>query len=240
MWILTVAAVLLTVVTIRAMRSGKSFVDFVGMGIVHWYARLWHRWSSNGPAPIPSRGPAIIVSNHTCSADPSFLTAGLNRPPSFMLAQEYYGIRPLRPLFDYIHCVPVTRNGRDANSVRAALRCLDSGHVLIIFPEGGLTNAGSRASLRAGKSGVALIALRSKAPVFPALITQGPQTNNILRAWLCPSKVHVTFGNPIDLSQYLDRNIDRPLLEEVTRYIMQEIAALDSRAHKHGRSTSKN
>jgi hypothetical protein len=40
----------------------------------------------------------------------------------------------------------------------------------------------------------------------------------------------VTFGRPLDLSPYLDRRIDRKLIEEVNRTIMQGIAALEPRA----------
>src|SRR6202022_2482438 len=137
------------------------------------------------PARLPATGPAILVANHTCSADPAFLTAGCRRVLSFMIAREDYNIRLLRPLLDYIGCVPVARNGRDAAGVRNALRRLDRGCVLCIFPEGGLSNAG-RKRVRSGKAGVALLALRSRAPVFPALISGGPQTSSIPRAWLLP------------------------------------------------------
>jgi hypothetical protein len=44
---------------------------------------------------------------------------------------------------------------------------------------------------------------------------------------LLPSRVRVTFGSPVDLSPYYDRPIDRPLLEEVTTFLMSQIAALD-------------
>jgi 1-acyl-sn-glycerol-3-phosphate acyltransferase len=226
MGVLAACAVVVAVMLWRWRRSGQVLVHYLGLGLVYLYARLWHRWSANGPARVPAGGPAILVSNHTCSADPAFLTAGCRRPLSFVIAREYYNIGLLRPLFDYIGCVPVARNGRDAVGVRVALRRLDEGRILCIFPEGGLSHAGRR-GIRPGKAGVALLALRSRVPVYPALITGGPQTTSLLRAWLGPSRVRVTFGPPVDLSPYYGRPIDRKLLEEVTATLMHRIAALE-------------
>ena len=82
MWVLALIALTMTVLLRQWRRSGLGLVDYFGLGVVHVYARLLHRWSSNGPAPLPPTGPAILVANHTCSADPSFLTAGCRRRPS--------------------------------------------------------------------------------------------------------------------------------------------------------------
>src|SRR5207245_1036617 len=98
MWALVSAGIAAAVILARGWRSGKRFIDYLGIGLVYVYARLWHRWSSDGEAPLCAKGPAILVSNHTCSADPSFLTAGCGRVLSFMIAQEYYHTPLLRHL----------------------------------------------------------------------------------------------------------------------------------------------
>jgi 1-acyl-sn-glycerol-3-phosphate acyltransferase len=214
-------------------RSGQPLVHFLGLGFIYLYVRLWHRGNVGG-SPLAERGPAILVANHTASADPAFLQAAFRRPLSFMLAQEYYVLPGVRPLCDYIGCVPVARNGRDTAGVRMALRRLQQGHILCMFPEGGLSNAGRR-RIRPSKSGVALLALRSGAPVYPAFITGGPQTSDVPTAWLRPSRtpVRVTFGPAIDLSAYHGRPIERKLLDEVTAGIMSRVAALDPAAKLH-------
>src|SRR5947209_19209383 len=122
MWALTASLVVLGVFLRRWRHSGQSLVDFSGLGFVYLYTRLLHRWSSTGPAPLPARGPVLLVSNHTCSADPAFVTAGLSRRLCFMVAAEYYGPQLLRRLFDWLGCVPATRNGRDVRAVREGLR----------------------------------------------------------------------------------------------------------------------
>jgi 1-acyl-sn-glycerol-3-phosphate acyltransferase len=225
MWAILAGAVVLVVLLIRWRRSGRSLGMLVVLGVPYLYARLWHRLTCNGLASLPRRGPAILIANHTCSADAAFLTAGYPRPLSFLMADEYSRIPVLRQVFHYLACVPVSRNGRDAVAVRVALRRLADNRVVCIFPEGGLSNAG-RTRLRRGKAGAALLALRSRAPVIPALIRGGPQTSQVLRAWVTPSRVRLVFGPPVDLSAYYGRPIDRRLLEEVTRVLMERIEAL--------------
>ncbi|HZU35336.1 MAG TPA: lysophospholipid acyltransferase family protein [Gemmataceae bacterium] len=222
---LTVSGVAFLVLLARWWQAGRPIIiDYLGMGVVYLYARIWHRWSTRGQR-LPASGPAILLSNHTCSADPAFLQAGCPRPLSFVIAREYYHLPLLQGLLSYIGCVPVARNGRDATGVRLALRRLAEGRMLCIFPEGGLSQAGRR-GLRPGKAGVALLALRSRAPVYPALIVGGPQTSSLVRAWLLPSRVQVIYGPPVNLSEYYDRPIDRKLLEEVTQTVMQRVASL--------------
>ncbi len=225
MWVLLAAAATLALILFRWTRTRQSLIDFLGIGLVALYTRLWHRWSCNGIAPLPEHGPAILVSNHSCSSDPAFLTTGCTRVLSFMIGREFYEVPLLRRLLDYMGCVPVTRNGRDARSVRAALGQLQAGRVICIFPEGGLSQAGNR-RLGALKSGVALLALRSRVPVYPACIAEGPRTSQLLRAWLGRSRVHVIFGAPLNLSRFQDRPLDRKLLEDATAYIMQRVELL--------------
>jgi hypothetical protein len=78
---------------------------------------------------------------------------------------------------------------------------------------------------------VALLALRSRVPIFPAYIAGGPQVSDVLPAWLWPSRgVRVIFGPAVDLSAYYGLPIDRKLLEEVTALLMRCIAALRPKA----------
>ena len=64
---------------LRWRRSGMTLGNFLGIGLVSLYTRLWHRYTANGPAPLPLKGPAILIANHTCSTDAAFLTSGCSR-----------------------------------------------------------------------------------------------------------------------------------------------------------------
>src|SRR5437763_16912516 len=114
MWALAVVAGMLVVLWVRWRRSGQPLDVYLAMAVTRQYVSLWHRWSSNGRAQLPAAGPAILISNHTCSADPTFLAAGCDRLLSFVVAREHYHVAALdRRFLSFLQCVPVTRNGRD-------------------------------------------------------------------------------------------------------------------------------
>lgn len=216
-------------------RSGRPFGEYFSTLLIRVYVQLWHRWSCNRLAPLPKSGPAILISNHTCSADPAFLLAGSPRILSYLIAREFRDQPIVRGICDAAHCVSVVRNGLDVRAVRESLQRLKEGYVLCIFPEGGLSTAGRR--VRPGKQGTAYVALKSRVPVYPAYIAGGPGTSDVLPAWIRPSRgVRVIYGPPLDLSAYYDRPLDRRLLHEVTTYFMRQIIRLrprSRRSHEH-------
>src|SRR5262249_31705550 len=100
-----------------------------------------------------------------------------------------------------IGCIPVNRDGRDFGATRAAIRALQQGRVLPIFPEGHIVPESGR-RLDEMKPGTAYIAIRAQVPVIPAYIMGTPETNEIIESLLTPSRSRVIFGKPIDLSDF--------------------------------------
>jgi 1-acyl-sn-glycerol-3-phosphate acyltransferase len=228
MWALALVLAAAVAALVRWRWSGLPFHEFLAMGVARGYAALWHRTRCNRPAPFPPRGPAIVISNHTCSADPMFLLAGSNRLLSFVVAREHFNLcGPVRRLLGMMDCVPVIRGGHDACAARTGLRRLAQGRILCVFPEGNLSGV-AKNRLRPGKPGAAFLALRSRVPVYPVYIAGGPRTEKLVRAWLVPSRVpvRVVYGDPVDLSAYYDRPINRKTLEEATAFLMRHVAAL--------------
>jgi 1-acyl-sn-glycerol-3-phosphate acyltransferase len=234
MWALAVVAVFGAYLALRWRQSGRPIAEAFGLDLTRLYARLWHRWALCGRSPLPAEGAALVVANHTCSADAAFLVAGAPRLFGFLTSREHYNAHPLiSRLLDYLGCVPVRRTGRDAVSARAALRRLAEGRVVCVFPEGNLSGV-ARGRLLPPKHGAAFLALCSGAPVYPAYIAGGPRTKKLVQAWLRPggNAVRVSFGQAVDLSAYRDRPRDRRLLEEVTRLFMDRIVGLRPRKRR--------
>ena len=128
-------------------------------GLTIAYCGLWHRLKTNGWAPLPETGPAILIANHTCGIDHLILQAGCRRVLGFMIAREYYEWRKISYFCKLVDCIPVNRDGRDLQATRTALRALEAGRVLPIFPEGKVTPASGavlgemRPALRSSRSG---------------------------------------------------------------------------------------
>src|SRR5438874_137231 len=109
-------------------RSGLSWMDFIVLRGAFVYCRLLHRWSSNRRNPFPSHGPALILCNHTCSADVTFILAACDRPVSVLVAKEHFNLHPVtHAILKHLRCVPVMRTGSDPIALRRALARLAAG-----------------------------------------------------------------------------------------------------------------
>jgi 1-acyl-sn-glycerol-3-phosphate acyltransferase len=201
------------------------------LGMFNWlYCVVWHQLSTNGLAPLPEDGPAILISNHTSGIDHMLLQSASQRLLGFMVAREYYEWWWLHGMCRYIGCIPVNRDGRDLAATRAAFRALKDGRVLPIFPEGHIVPTSGR-RLDEIKPGSAYLAIHAQVPVIPAYICGTPETDEISESLLTPSRARVLFGEPIDLSDIgPERSGDKMVQAEVSRRFKKALLALQERA----------
>jgi 1-acyl-sn-glycerol-3-phosphate acyltransferase len=197
--------------------------------VLDGYMRLYHRlrWTPR-EAPIPLRGPAIVVANHRSGVDPLALAACTRRKIHFLMAREYYEQRGLRWLFHLARAIPVNRDGKDLGATKAALKVLRNGGVIGIFPEGGIRVEGGPEV--DGKAGVGLLALKSGAPVIPAHISGTPSYDSVFAAIITPSHSLVSFGEPMLSAPIEGRKPGREEMEAVARRVLErvrELGALD-------------
>ena len=177
---------------------------------------------------IPRSGPVILAANHTSNADPvvigGFLTQTLNRRVNWLGKKELFQI----PIFGWlcwhggIH--PVDRGAAEVDAFKLARKILVEGHLLAVFPEGTRSPNGT---LQAAKDGIALLAIRTGAPVIPIGI-EGAD-----RVWPKGRKLprlggHITIriGAPIVVEASAGGAGRRAAKSEATEHIMRAIAAL--------------
>ena len=227
------AILLLTLPMLLQPRNSSEMGEFRGFMGLLWrlnatYCRLVHRLQTN-QAPLPGQGAAILIANHTCNIDHFLLQAGTFRKLGFMIAKEYYDFPPFRPFCRLIGCIPVNRNGKDLAATRAALRALEEGRVVTMFPEGKIIPK-SGEEIGEGKHGVAFLALRAKVPVIPAYIRGTPRSNEFRQSFFMPSHARVMYGPAIDPAEYLPPDghpvDERVLLTATTDRFMAAISAL--------------
>lgn len=199
------------------------------------YSGLLFRWrSDNRPCPLPAEGGGLIVANHRSPVDPMMVWTNHHlrgypdggarniRVAGFLTASEYCDVPGLRWLVRTMRSIPVDRNGQDMGPTREALRRLRNGELVGLFPEGGI-NWGTR--LRSANPGVAYLALKGRVPVYPVFIHDAPQPQkSMVDPFVRRSRVRITYGEPIDLSEYHDRKATGELLHEVTDLIMSRLA----------------
>src|SRR5690348_15956532 len=100
------------------------------------YARVYHQVEVLSPQRLPTRGPAILVCNHTSGIDPELIQSCCPRIILWMMVREYYEVPILRNVLELIGVIPVSRGARDSSATRAAMRALTDGKILGLFPEG--------------------------------------------------------------------------------------------------------
>jgi 1-acyl-sn-glycerol-3-phosphate acyltransferase len=174
---------------------------------------------------VPPSGPFIVAANHANYLDGVVLGAALPRRIAFLVMPRVYRATPLHPYFHrHVGSIPVELTRPDPGAIRAALRVLDRGGVVGIFPEGPLGRSGR---LVRGQPGVALVALRSGVPVVPAAIT-GTARALSGRRWHIPRRIplEVQFGPTLRFPRPHRRPLTQTLREDVTGRIMAEIAAM--------------
>jgi len=173
---------------------------------------------------LPSGRPYIIAANHHNYLDGIVLAVTVPAPISFLVMPRVYRATPLHPLFHrHIGSIPIRLDKPDVGALRRALQILEAGRVVGIFPEGPFS---LRGRLEPGLPGVALLALRSGAPVVPAGI-QGTYEALMDRRFYIPRgyPLRVRFGLPrrFSANESLDGQTARA---GVTARVMDDIAAL--------------
>jgi 1-acyl-sn-glycerol-3-phosphate acyltransferase len=186
----------------------------------------WYGLEAEGLAPLPAHGPAILISNHTCSIDPMVLQATCFRVLGFLIAKEFFENPVFHPMCRVLRCIPVRRDGNDLAATRAALRALEEGRVVPIFPEGRIVPTSGR-ELGEPKPGVAFIVLHARVPVIPAYIWGTPETDDVWKALRTPARARVVYGRPIDVTELAPEGpIDRAALAAVSERLMDAIREL--------------
>lgn len=236
LWILAGAATALVVAALRAATCPAGWQAWVCYQIALLHRTFFARCKMSNACPFPETGPAIIVANHTSPVDPVLLWhrhfAQFRKPHlrviGFMMAKEFYQQNVImRWVCRALESIPVERSGRDMAPTRAALKRLENGQLLGIFPEGRLNRVTpDQRLLPPGGTGVAWLAIRSKAPVIPVFIRNAPRRNSMLRSFFVRTNVTVIYGEPIDLSAWYDKKPGHVELAEVTDLIMKTIAEL--------------
>jgi 1-acyl-sn-glycerol-3-phosphate acyltransferase len=189
-------------------------------GVNRLFCSTYHQLTIQSPCRLPRSGPAILVCNHMSGLDPLLLQAMSTRVVVWMMAKEYYEIKALAWFFRMIEAIPVSRNGRDAAATRSALRALEKGNVLGIFPEGRIETT---RDLLPFQTGVAMMAIKTGVPIYPAYIDGTTRGKEMLVAFRTASHNSIRFGREIVIPRH---DTSRETLETATQLIRSTVDGL--------------
>lgn len=189
-------------------------------GVNRILTRAYHQLEVYSPCRLPKYGPAIVVSNHTSSLDPHLIQACCPRLIAWMMAKEYFELPIVEGILTRIGIIPVTRSGRDMAAMRSAMRALENGQLLGIFPEGKIADT---PELLPFQTGVALMAMKTGVPVYPVYLDGTQRGKSVVRAFLQSQRARVIFGDQVVFDR---RDTGREGLEAATNAIQSAVAQL--------------
>lgn len=212
-----------------------NFMYKVGWILSRLVFKLFFRLKIEGADHVPVSGPVILAANHASFLDPVLVGCSIQREIYFMARKTLMNNRFTKWLFNNLNTVPIDRDGTGVAGFKTILNLLQAGHGVVLFPEGTRSRDGS---LQPAKPGIGMLALKSNAPVVPVLISGSFEA--LSRDRIVPkfTKICVRFGKPIDFKQYLcglsnivESSSDKKLCAILASKIMEEIAALNTKAH---------
>jgi 1-acyl-sn-glycerol-3-phosphate acyltransferase len=169
------------------------FVDWIGISLLY-------RIRTEGLDNIPEEGPAVLVCNHVSFMDSQIVLGCIRRPVRFVMYYKIFNT-PLKPLFKAMKAIPIAGAKEDPELLQRAFEEVDkelaAGHLVCIFPEGGITRDGEIAPFRPG---VERILTTRPVPVVP-LALRGLWGSIFSRkdSWLNRARLPRRFRSKIEL-----------------------------------------
>jgi len=182
-----------------------------------------HGLSWSGIENVPAAGPAILAANHQSFYDPILISLGVDRRVIYLAWEYYYNMPVLGSLIRAFEAVPVNVEAPAPTAIPKMLQALKQGRLCAIFPEAARTTDGLIAEPH---QGVAVLALRSGAPLIPVTIL------GAYRAWPhgvpcpLPGPISLYYGPPIFIDRFRASHAgpERALRAKITRELMLRIA----------------
>jgi len=164
-------------------------------GLVYVLFGFPSRYQVSGAGAVPLQGAAILAVTHKSNLDPTFAGMAVPRPIRYMAKKELFDVPVLASFLRGMGTFPVDRGAGDRHALELALKVLEDGELLLMFPEGTRFRDDE---VHEFLSGIGMIAVRSGAPVLPVAVKGTLRRSGLRR--LVPLRVRTMIGAPVDLS----------------------------------------
>ncbi|MBU1766928.1 MAG: 1-acyl-sn-glycerol-3-phosphate acyltransferase [Candidatus Omnitrophica bacterium] len=184
--------------------------------------KILFRWDIKGKDNIPKRGGVILAAHHESYLDPMLVGTASPRQIYFLARKELFQLGCFSWLIKRLNTIPISREQLQIGTLKKSLQILKEGKVLLLFPEGTRSPAGT---ISEGEKGVGLIASKSNVPVIPVLIKGSGYALTRDTNRITPHKISVVFGKPLYFEN-LDSESKKDAYQEFTDRVMEEMRKL--------------
>jgi 1-acyl-sn-glycerol-3-phosphate acyltransferase len=210
-----------------------------GVPLVVAIERALFRFRVTGIHHVPLSGPAILAFEHISVLDGPCLAAEVawrrRRVVRFLVAAEVFDVPVTGWILRSYRQIPIRRGRRDAGALDEVVATIRRGAVAAIAPEGAVNP--KPGELQRIRSGIARIALPTRAPVIPVGIWGTHRRwSKSGRHWGAPlrPRVGLAFGEPIEPTgdASTEEDVDA-FLNQVREALERQLAAARILAGDH-------
>lgn len=158
---------------------------------------------------IPKDGPIIIAGNHKHLFDQCFTILATKRFVKYLAKREYFDSAKTRWFFKGVGCIPVDRENKDDNATNQAIKHLNNGGAIGIFPEG--TRNKTDKLLLDFKFGAVSMAKKTGATIVPFGITGDYKFRS--------KNLTIRYGEPFKVDDMDLKEANEKLYKEVEKLI---------------------
>ncbi len=219
----------------RCAEAKASFIWYdISQAASRWLFKLYNKMSIHNTEHIPVGQQFVTVANHASILD-GFIMGGSVRLPLFIMVKKEAFDNPIKGFYlRKVMCFPVDRSIVDTTAIKTAMRLLNEGQNLGLFPEGTRNREGFVGEF---KPGAIKFALRKKLPILPAYIANAHLLTPPGKTLPRPAKMSVHFLPLMDTKKLLaEGKTEEDILAMLHQQICQkgtEVMGYDVRAHKN-------
>lgn len=162
---------------------------------------------------IPKDGPILIVGNHKHIYDQCLTIMATKRVIHYMAKKEYFDGK-MAWFFKLVGCIPVDRSIKDHNATDKALKVLNSGGAIGLFPEG-TRNKTKDVFLLPFKFGTVSMAKKTNATIIPFGLTGDYKFKS--------KNLTIRYGTPFKVGEMDLEDANKKLYEEVERLMRENL-----------------
>lgn len=195
----------------------KRFKGEIGYSLLTPIMRVLFRFYYNpkiiNKEVIPKEGPILIVGNHKHIYDQCLTIMATKRVIHYMAKKEYFDGK-MAWFFKLVGCIPVDRSIKDHNATDKALKVLNSGGAIGLFPEG-TRNKTKDVFLLPFKFGTVSMAKKTNAAIIPFGLTGDYKFRS--------KNLTIRYGTPFKVGDMDLEDANKKLYEEVERLMRENL-----------------
>lgn len=210
---------------------------WVCLVIVSAFTKLYWHWTCDGNLPYAKPGERtgkVIIANHASMFDPVVLimiSAFRGRRLRPLYKSEFESSSFVNWFFSRVGAIPLKRGSADTKAIRRAVKSLQRGEDVCVFPEGTrIRDPHARAEIHGG---FALIAKMAKADVVPVAIEGSHRISPQGKGFPHPARVRIRYGKALSLDEVAGAS-RRERCDELERVAMARVYAMRAELRGEG------